>query len=273
MKFFITSRRDRVEALKVALEAARYVSRRGGEVSVDNYLSRVSKFKQGNPGEEDYDIVIAVGGDGTMLQAQHMINDRETPLLGIRVGGYGVLTAIDKGEVNKALDKIFSGNYEIFSVRKLRVYSHEGVPDAVNEYLFLSWGRGKAGRFKVYADGFRINSFIGDGVIVATSLGSFAYSYSACKCLVHPSIEGLIVTALEPWPPSLEYPYKSLVLEGCKVKVDTLRPGLLMVDGRKALENIETVEIGPSPVRARFVTFGRVFPKILERLSHDMLHT
>ncbi len=273
MRFFITSRRDKEEALKVAVEAARYIRERGGKVCVDSYLSTVSEFKQGSPGEEEYDIVVAVGGDGTMLQAQHMINEKETPLLGIRVGGYGVLTAIDKGEVKTALNRILRGDYETFSVRKLRVYSHRGVPDAVNEYLLLSWGRGKAGRFRVYADGFRINSFIGDGVIIATSLGSFAYSYSACKCLVHPSIKGLIVTALEPWPPSLEYPYKSIVLGECRVKVETQRPGLLMVDGRKALENVEKVEIGPSPVRARFVTFSKVFPKILERLAHDMLHT
>ena len=146
------------------------------------------------------DIIIAIGGDGTIIHAAHFAAEHDKPILGINAGRLGFLAGLEKQELN-LLKHLFDGNYSTDKRMMLKVthHSNHGIK---GEYICLNdcvIARGTSLRLceidATYNKG-KINNFIADGIIVATPTGSTAYSLSAGGPVVDTAIESLVLTPI-----------------------------------------------------------------------------
>ncbi len=148
------------------------------------------------------DVIVAVGGDGTIIHSAHIAAVYDKPILGINAGRLGFLAGIEKEELD-LLKKLIDGSYLIDSRMMLSVKRYEDGK-FVKEYLCLNdvvVARGASMHMceiEAESGGRKIRSYISDGLIVATPTGSTAYSLSAGGPVVDTAIEGLIITPVCP---------------------------------------------------------------------------
>ena len=145
--------------------------------------------------DESPDLVLSLGGDGTMLRAAQVAHACDAPLLGVNLGRLGYLAEIDAGEMFVALDKIVSGNYQIEERMVLRCEDSNGGNQCIglNEVLVERSTRQRLVRLIVSIGGERLAAFNADGVIVATPTGSTAYALSAGGPIVSPRAQCLVL--------------------------------------------------------------------------------
>ena len=143
--------------------------------------------------EEDADVVIALGGDGTFLRAVHEFPD--TPLLGLNFGGLGYLASVGERDFTFALMKLASGRYRISERRMIEV---NGKFAALNDIVITREMSGHSTRLDLEADGRRVTSYMADGLIFATPTGSTAYSLAAGGPVLMPDSDSFVVTPMNP---------------------------------------------------------------------------
>ena len=201
------------------------------------------------------DAIVAVGGDGTMLEAVRVAAATRTPILGVNAGHVGFLTEIEPGRIDAALDALAKGDYEIADRMMLAASIDDeepvlGLNDAVLEKV-VSQHVVKLG---LHVGDERMIGYRADAVVVATPTGSTAYTFSAGGPLVDPTLEALVVTAVAPHTlfsrPIVLRP--SAVL---RLVVEDDRPARLNVDGRAVGELApgQSVSIVRADATARFV--------------------
>lgn len=164
------------------------------------------------------DCVLVLGGDGTLLQAAGDMIDREIPLLGINLGTLGYLAEVEKNGVEEALHRLISGEYEVEQRMMLKGrIIREGAKDiicpdkmspektcsdeeayALNDITITRCGSLQIIKYQLYVNGMFLNSYDGDGVIVATPTGSTGYNMSAGGPVVEPKAELILVTPVCP---------------------------------------------------------------------------
>lgn len=149
------------------------------------------------------DVIIAFGGDGTMLRAARTIGDAGTPLLGINLGSLGYLTDIPLPELPQALESLFAGEWS--PARRERVEAvvlHGGRKRmsyrALNDVVINMGALPRALDMELRLDRAALGRFLGDGLIVSTATGSTAYNLSAGGPIVHPSVNGYLITPICP---------------------------------------------------------------------------
>ena len=155
------------------------------------------------------DLVVALGGDGTLLRASRLVAPLEIPVLGVNLGQLGFLTAAAEEELEDALEKLLRREYTLdrrFTL-KATIFDADGRPvvadaHALNDFVVQQMGMARVTRVSV-AVGLdesieEIGSFTGDGVILATPTGSTAYSLSAGGPILDPSMECVVVTPICP---------------------------------------------------------------------------
>jgi NAD+ kinase len=143
------------------------------------------------------DLVVSVGGDGTMLRAAQDAHAADAPLLGINQGTLGYLTEVDEGDEQRALEAIFA-NEHVIEERMMLSCETEGAGGhrafvGLNEVLVERGSRHRLVRLLVSVGGERLGEFNADGVIVATPTGSTAYALSAGGPIVSPRANCLVV--------------------------------------------------------------------------------
>jgi NAD+ kinase len=186
----------------------------------------------------DPDLVISVGGDGTMLRAAQHAHSSNVPLLGVNQGTLGYLTEVDAGEETKALDAIFNGDYRI-EERMMLHCSVESVGDGdsfvgLNEVLVERDSRHRLVRLLVSVGGERLGEFNADGVIVATPTGSTAYALSAGGPIVSPQASCLVVV---PVSAHMIFSRPVVVAPDETVEITEIRgPAALSLDGALGCE-------------------------------------
>lgn len=145
------------------------------------------------------DLVITLGGDGTILRSIHSLADYRTPVLGVNFGRGGYLAELDPEEVPEVLDKVLKENFEVEEVIKLSVYAeNRKLGDVVNEVYVSSEYIGKVIEFEVIRDGCALLEGVADGVIIATPLGSTAYAMSAGGPAVDHKLNVVVVVPVCP---------------------------------------------------------------------------
>ncbi len=151
------------------------------------------------PGEVgDCDLVIALGGDGTTLAALRAAAPAGRPVMGVACGSLGALTAVTADDLDDALDRVARGDY---AERRLPALvaerdDAEGL-HALNDLVLVRDGAGQV-TYEVVVDGERFIRLAGDGVVVATPLGSTAYTLAAGGPMLTAGITGLVTTPLAP---------------------------------------------------------------------------
>jgi len=143
------------------------------------------------PGEAD--VVVALGGDGTLLRAVHEFP--ETPVLGLNLGGLGYLANVGEGEFDAALEMLAGGR---FRVSERRVIEADGRFPALNDIVVTRETGGHAARFELRADGRLVTEYMADGLIFATPTGSTAYSLAAGGPVLMPDSRSFVVTPINP---------------------------------------------------------------------------
>ena len=152
---------------------------------------------------EDVDLLVSLGGDGTMLGVARFIGQRQVPVLGVNLGSLGYLTEFTKEELFPALDEwregsCFLDQRMLLDVKLVRdgqvVVSHR----ALNEAVVNLGATVRMIELKCLINGMFVNSFRADGMILATPTGSTAYSLSAGGPIVHPSMSAILLTPICP---------------------------------------------------------------------------
>ncbi len=152
---------------------------------------------------EPLDLLIALGGDGTMLGAARLVGAQGVPVLGVNFGWLGYLTEFPLEELFPTLESLRHGGYAVdqrmlLDVQVERAGKHLTQPRALNEAVINRSYPVRMIELDAYVNGQFVNSFRADGMIVATPTGSTAYSLSAGGPLVHPEIPAMLLTPICP---------------------------------------------------------------------------
>lgn len=153
--------------------------------------------------EQQYDIAIVVGGDGTILQAVHQLEDLQTPVLGINTGKLGFMTDVRLDVIHECLKELLEGKYRIQKRVILKAFlkdedGTERVYHALNEIVIHRAQNPNLVTLKVSVDASYLTSYCADGLIVATPNGSTAYSLSAGGPIIAPELKALVLTPICP---------------------------------------------------------------------------
>jgi NAD+ kinase len=154
----------------------------------------------------DIDLLITLGGDGTMLRGARMVAGDETPVLGVNLGRLGFMTSVARADIDAALALIFAGDYwlDVRCTLDVDVTGADGVPGerfmALNDAVLHKGGFARVIRLAVHVgpDHQEIGTYTADGIVLATPTGSTAYSLSAGGPIVVPSMECIIATPICP---------------------------------------------------------------------------
>ena len=149
------------------------------------------------PGEVDScELIAALGGDGTVLKALHAAHDTGTPVLGVAYGSLGALSAVPQSELRAGLDRFAAGDWFAQRLPALQVASSDGrLADAINDVVILRGG-GTQLILDVYVEGELYARVAGDGIVIATPLGSSAYSMAAGGAVLAADASAFICTPL-----------------------------------------------------------------------------
>lgn len=206
------------------------------------------------------DLIVSLGGDGTMLRAMRLAHERQTPILGVNLGRLGFLAEIDIPELSDALGAI---NDHLFTVEprfglSAVIEGREAI--AFNDIAVVRTpGQGRLAAVELHVEEHPFVRYSADAVVVATPTGSTAYSFSAGGPIVSPNAEGLLVT---PVAPHSAFNRALFLSSGEKLALGVLpASGDLAVeaDGRLIghLYPGDVVDITPLPAAARVVRLGR----------------
>jgi NAD+ kinase len=144
------------------------------------------------------DLVVALGGDGTTLAALHAAAPYEVPVLGVACGSLGALTAVASSDLDEALRDVAAGNWRPRRLPGVAVAADDHDPYiALNDLVVVRNGASQVA-IAIYLDEVLYVRFAGDGVVVATPLGSSAYTLAAGGPIVAPAADNIIVTPLAP---------------------------------------------------------------------------
>jgi NAD+ kinase len=205
------------------------------------------------------DLVVSLGGDGTMLRTVQLLDGAPVPVLAVNVGQLGYLTAVEPDELEPSLDQWAAGHFEVEERMLLEVVVREGPRRlALNEAVVEKREASHTVRMEVSIAGSPFTTYVADGLIVATPTGSTAYSMSVRGPIVSPTHRAVLLT---PVAPHLLFD-RSLVLdpnEEVSITVRGHRPAQVSVDGHRAafLESGDTVVCRAAAETVRLVRFGK----------------
>jgi NAD+ kinase len=149
------------------------------------------------------DLIVAIGGDGTLLYAARLVAGHSVPLLGVNRGRLGFLTDVSPSCMLEDVDSVLAGSYseDRRSLLAARLESHDGTivrALALNDVVVNKWETGRTMDFETSINGRFVNSHGGDGMVIATATGSTAYALSCGGPIVEPDLEVWVLAPISP---------------------------------------------------------------------------
>jgi len=232
-----------------------------GEVYPEDKFAEKHKLKGYTINEinKKSDIVVTIGGDGTILRALEKV---DKPVFSINSGGMGFLTEVESKYAKEGLQRVIDNDYNVEERAKLKTtVDGKRLPDATNEVTVQTSRIAKMIYLQVLIDDELLETFGADGVIVATPTGSTSYALSAGGPILDPSVNAMVIAPLapfklaaRPWVVPLEKKIDVKLLhksKGSKVVIDGESPMDVTPDSK--------IVITGSEKKARFVRFGESF--------------
>ncbi len=206
------------------------------------------------------DLVVVLGGDGTLIHAQSLLEGRPVPILGVNMGSLGFMTEVPQNELYSTLEIVLAGNARVSERMKLRVHLHRGSErvlvdaEVLNDVVIAKNALSRMAELDTHCRGNYVTTYKADGVIVATPTGSTAYSLAANGPIVFPTMRGVIITPICPHTLTqrpIVVPFDANV----EIVLINDTEVYLTLDGQKgvALERGDRVQVGQSQNRVLLV--------------------
>jgi NAD+ kinase len=228
------------------------------------------------PRMSQFDLVIVLGGDGSLLRAARMAAGHSAPLLGLNMGRLGFLSEMTPDTWREILPRVVAGQYWIEQRMMLRARSWRG-DQLLGEHLALNdvvISRGSLARvvsLETAIDGDQLATYVADGLVISTPTGSTAYSLAAGGPILPPELHNILVI---PIAPHLTLNRPIVLAEGSviRITVGTDHQAILTVDGQFEFElrNRDRIEVSASEHASHFVRLGKrtyFYHTLLERLG------
>ncbi len=209
----------------------------------------------------EFDMLIALGGDGTMLRAAHLCAPSNIPILGINLGRLGFLIQVEHKDCNTMFDHVLSGDAWIEKRMMLRVEQQRageslGVSHALNEVAVSRGQYLRPIRLTVNVDSRLLTTYVADGLIASTPTGSTAYALAAGGPILPPDLRNILIV---PIAPHLSVDRAVVLSEGSSVSILVQSENALFsVDGQEpiGLAEGDHVDVRAAEYEASFVRFG-----------------
>lgn len=201
------------EALKTVCDLTEWLSQRGIELvggpeiereRIEHATGCSVREVPNDKLAQEVDLVLVLGGDGTMIATARMVGDSEVPVLGVNFGGLGYLAEFRFEELYAALDTILAGNYRLDKRVMLSVELRRDKQTAtrnrvLNDVVINKSALARIIEIEAYFNKQFVNSFRADGLIVSTPTGSTAYNLSAGGPVIFPSMNAVVITPICPF--------------------------------------------------------------------------
>lgn len=238
---------------------AKFLSEHGVEKVTWGVFQDESLVKHIEGGE--FDLLVALGGDGTMLRAGSIGAPLGLPILGINLGRFGFLTEIQQDQCPALLPRLLEGNYRLEERMLLRVehIRDEKLLDAflvVNEVVVCRGQFVRPIQVEAKVDGYLLTTYVADGLIAATATGSTAYALAAGGPILPPELRNILII---PVAPHLSVDRALILSQGSEVRmiVRTTHEAVMSVDGRAPIPMLtgDTARVVASDSALHFVRF------------------
>ena len=228
------SRRE--DALGYAARIVRYLTKRGISVCAEDAFAEdvgVTPFSA----VDRADIIVSLGGDGTLLRGVPYALDWKAALLGINMGRVGFLTEAEPGDIEAVLEAVIDGEYELDERAVLHVESCGDHWHALNDVVLSRGGRARLTTISAWVDGELSGRYVADGVVVATPTGATGYSLSAGGPIISPKVDCMVITPICAHTlqhrPTVVHGGAHILLE---LHPNDMQTASLQVDGRSCME-------------------------------------
>jgi len=216
------------------------------------------------------DVIIAFGGDGTMLSTARDVSHTQAPILGVNLGRFGFLAEVSIEELFSQIDRIAAGDFNVETRMALEARVFQGKKErrfyAFNDVVMDRFSSSRTILIDTYIDNDYLNTYNADGIIISSPTGSTAYNLSAGGPLLAPDLEALIVTPIC----SHSLSQRPLVIHPDRtIKIRARSEGrkmLFTADGQDALNVSEkdTIEVRKSPYPVKLLKIsGKSFYQVL----------
>jgi len=193
------------EPAEILKELLPWLRQKSCETYVDNETASILNM-EGTPRSQIpslAEVIIVLGGDGTMLSVARLVGNKGVPILGVNIGGLGFLTAVQKDELREVIDKVLSGECSVEERIMLTacVFRHS---ECIAEYIVMNdvvVNKGALARIidlETYIDHNYVATFKADGLIVSTPTGSTGYALSAGGPILYPTLNSIILAPICP---------------------------------------------------------------------------
>jgi NAD+ kinase len=208
MTFGITGNTTKDRLKEVVPGLLHWFHQKSVDYILDAELLKFLKLDESEPNGKletialDCDIILAFGGDGTFLSAARAIGASNVPILGINLGRMGFLADVTVDEIYESMEDILREQYTILERMVIEAVIHQKEMSrtfyALNDIVIDRGGFSRVFRVDVFIDQALLNTYLGDGIIVATPTGSTAYSLSAHGPIVDPTVSCMIINPICP---------------------------------------------------------------------------
>lgn len=209
----------------------------------------------------EFDLLIALGGDGTMLKAGNIAAPVDLPILGINMGHFGFLTEIQRGQWREMLQLLLEGKFRL-EERMMLCASHVRDSAILNSWSVVNEVVVCRGQFvrpiqiQAEVDGYRLYTFVADGLIASTPTGSTAYALAAGGPIVPPELRNILII---PVAPHLSLDRAIILSEGTDVTmtVHTVHEAVMSVDGHPPVPMLDgdSVQVTANDFNVKFIRF------------------
>lgn len=275
MRIGVVARLDVDESIELADKIVEFLMERNVETFLDSELSsKLDKYQSIASDLEDMDVdmVVAVGGDGTVLRTQGFINKKKIPLFGINMGTVGFLTEIDPEDAFNALEQVLAGKYFVEKRTRIQVWHNNKLHSALNEVVLMTQKPAKMLHIEISVDDEVVEELRADGLIIATPSGSTAYAMSAGGPIVDPRVNAFIIVPICPFKLGAR---PTVVPNNSVIKIRFLREGkkaVAVIDGQseEEINYMDEIVFEKADSCAYFVRFTKNFyRRVREKLQGD----
>lgn len=205
-KIGIYAKKNHPEVEQIATTVTQRLLRAGIDVLLEDGLAEQIGQVNGHAGADipsQVDLIIVLGGDGTLISVARQIGTLQVPIVGVNLGQLGFLTEITREELPDMLDRLIAGDYKVSERMMIDAFIHRegkvvGKYTVLNDVVINKGALARIIDMETYVDGRHLSTYKADGLIVSTPTGSTGYSLAAGGPIIYPEINSLLITPICP---------------------------------------------------------------------------